>query len=303
MLFSGKKILKKYFNIDINEEIVLENNDILKVDNLYKYDFNTYIKPLIKNTEHKLLFESNNIKYKEAVNYLNKKQDYIISNLPVIYAIPKDTKLNIKIKINISHNKDMFTFNCIGKPGSAKSLEEKYLFSKSGILLDFNKDILLKPILLVINEFCNENQKFFVEDILDNIIIKHTIHTTLVDTNLISVDKTVDELMLDHIILKGNTENLFALLINKSENLFSDFATNKSKDYIKLYKDMDQYNSITIIISRVDDNYELYINIQNFDEFEKTYDNIYDLLAKLNQFKSDFDNYTKMINTLNNHLK
>lgn len=301
MLFSGKKILKKYFNIDINDEIVLESNDILKVDNLYKYDFNTYIKPLIKSTEHKLLFESNNIKYNEVVNYLNKKQDYIINNLPVIYAIPKDTKLNINI--NISHNKDMFTFNCIGKPGIAKSLEEKYLFSKSGILLDFNKDILLKPILFVINEFCNENQKFFVEDILDNIIIKHTIHTTLIDTNLMLVDKTIDELILDHIILKENTENIFALLINKSEKLFSDFATKKSKDYIKLYKDIDQYNSITIIISRVDDNYELYISIHNFDEFEKIYDNIYDLLAKSDQFKSDFDNYAKAINTLNNHLK
>lgn len=299
MLFSGKKILKNYFNIDINDDIVLESDDILKVDNLYKYDFNTYIKPLIKSTEHKLLFESNNIKYNDVVNYLNKKQDYIINNLPVIYAIPKDTKLNI----NISHNKDMFTFNCIGKPGIAKSLEEKYLFSKSGILLDFSKDILLKPILFVINEFCNENQKIFVEDILDNIIIKHTIHTILVDTNLMLVDKTVDELILDHIILKENNENLFVLLINKSEKLFSDFATNKSKDCIKLYKDIDRYNSITIIISRFDDNYELYIGMQNFDDFEKTYDNIYDLLSKLDQFKSDFDNYINTINILNNHLK
>lgn len=299
MLFSGKNILKNYFNININDEIVLESDDILKVDTLYKYDFNTYIKPLIKSTEHKLLFESNNIKYKGVVNYLNKKQDYIISNLPVIYAIPKDTKLNIKI----SHNKDMFTFNCIGIPGIFKDLGEKYLFSKSGILLDFSKDILLKPILFVINEFCNENQNFFAEDILDNIIIKHTIHTTLVDTNLMLVDKTFDELLLDHIILKENNKNMFALLINKSETLFSDFAINKSKDYIKLYKDIDKYNFLSIIISSFDDNCELYISMQNFDDFEKTYDNIYDLLLKLNQFKLDFDNYINTINILNNHLK
>ena len=169
MLLSGKKILKNYFNIEINDEIVLESNDVLKLDNLYKYDFNTYIKPLIKKTEHKLLFESNSIKYNEVVNYLTKKQDYIINNLPIIYAIPKNTTLNL----NVSLDKDIFTFNCIGIPGVAEKLNEKYLFSKSGILMDFNKDILLKPILFVINEFCNENQNFFINDILDNIIIKH----------------------------------------------------------------------------------------------------------------------------------
>ena len=43
--------------------------------------------------------------------------------------------------------------------------------------------------------------------------------------------------------------------------------------------------------------------MQNFDEFEKSYENLDDLLLKLNQFKLDFDNYINTINILNNHLK
>lgn len=299
MLLSGKKILKNYFNIEINNEIVLESNDVLKLDNLYKYDFNTYIKPLIKKTEHKLLFESNSIKYNEVVDYLTKKQDYIINNLPIIYAIPKDTTLNL----NVNLDKDVFTFNCIGMQGVAKSLNEKYLFSKSGILMGFNKDILLKPILFVINEFCTENQNFFVDDILDNIIIKHTIHTTLTDKIIMITDKTVDELILDNIILKENQKNLFALFSHKIEKLFADFNVDKSMDYIALDNEIDQYNYVKIIVNTIDNKYELYISMQNFDEFEKSYENLDDLLSKLNQFKLDFDNYINTINILNNHLK
>ena len=299
MLLSGKKILKNYFNIEINDEIVLESNDVLKLDNLYRYDFNTYIKPLIKKTEHKLLFESNSIKYNEVVNYLTKKQDYIINNLPIVYAIPKDTTLNL----NVSLDKDIFTFNCIGIPGVAENLDEKYLFSKSGILMYFSRDILLKPILFLITEFCNENQNFFINDILGNIIIKHTIHTTLTDRIIMMTDKTVDELILDDIILKENQKNMFALFSNKVEKLFSDFNIDKSADYIVLDNEIDRYNYVKIIIDTIDNKYELYISMQNFDESEKSYENLDDLLSKLNQFKLDFDNYINTINILNNHLK